>query len=259
MTADIRYVARTGKYAQDVSPWMHSRRRRLFDACFAAGAVLLLLPVLIAIATLVKLTSRGPVIFRQERVGRNGSTFTMLKFRSMHVDAGGDGPLVTQASDRRITRVGAFIRRYKLDELPQFFNVVRGDMSVVGPRPFVPTQQPPNTRVRPGITGAGSLAFRNQEQLLCLVYRDNIEDVHNQLLLPARCEVDSAYLRAATFRSDLRVILETICCVAHSRRKGPFDADLKSLLRQRLSVSPPYELAPRSTRRTSNMRGAAVI
>ena len=133
--------------------------KRLFDIVFAALALLLLCPLLLAVALWVRLDSPGPALFRQQRVGRGGRPFHIYKFRTMRLDAEAAGPQITVGADARITRAGAWLRRAKVDELPQLLNVLRGDMSVVGPRPEVPRYvalYPPDVRetvlgVRPGI------------------------------------------------------------------------------------------------------------
>jgi exopolysaccharide biosynthesis polyprenyl glycosylphosphotransferase len=150
------------------------------DRASAALGILAILPLLVAIALAVRLDSRGPVIFRQKRVGLNGEEFTMLKFRSMsadaesrlaeiaHLDEHGTGQLFKVKNDPRITRVGAFIRRYSLDELPQLFNVLRGEMSLVGPRPPLPREVEayspvamPRLKVKPGLTGLWQVSGRS--------------------------------------------------------------------------------------------------
>ncbi len=153
--------------------------KRLIDVLVSLILVLLLWPLLLAIALLVRATSPGPALFRQERVGRGGRPFTIFKFRSMRVDAPAVGPHFTAAGDPRITPIGRFLRRTSLDELPQVLNVLRGDMSLVGPRPNVPRQRDEYTQaewdarnaVRPGITGLAQATLRSaatQEQRTAL-------------------------------------------------------------------------------------------
>jgi lipopolysaccharide/colanic/teichoic acid biosynthesis glycosyltransferase len=148
--------------------------KRLFDIALAALLFALLLPLFAAISLWIALDSRGGVFFRQHRVGRNGALFRIHKFRTMVVDAPARGPAVTAGNDRRITRAGQFLRRYKLDELPQLIDVLAGHMSLVGPRPEVPQYvalYPPATRelilsIRPGITDEASILFRDESELL---------------------------------------------------------------------------------------------
>src|SRR6266849_6998738 len=123
-----------------VSPWCHSGLKRVFDIFGAILLLVLLSPVMIAVAVLVKLTSRGVVLFRQQRPGKNGREFTILQFRTMIDGRRHEGPAVTRPSDPRVTSFGQFMRRWKLDEFPQLFNVIRGDMSLVGPRPLTYTR-----------------------------------------------------------------------------------------------------------------------
>ena len=174
--------------------------KRLFDIAGAAFALLLLSPLLLGAALAVALDSGWPVLFRQTRVGRHGQTFDMLKFRSMVKNAAAIGPYFTSAADPRITRVGRFIRRTSLDELPQLINVLRGDMSLVGPRPDVPAQQTLYTpadwaercSVRPGITGLAQALYRS----------DSTE--------AQRLEADLRYAREATLWLDLKICWWTL-------------------------------------------------
>src|ERR1700737_1850013 len=147
--------------------------KRLLDLSCAAAGLILLAPLLVGIALAVKCSSRGPVLFRQERVGRGGETFKIWKFRSMVAGADTMGPLITAAGDSRVNGIGGFLRRWKLDELPQLWNVLWGDMSLVGPRPELPwyvRDYTPAQRqvfmVRPGITDPASLQYRNEEDIL---------------------------------------------------------------------------------------------
>ena len=143
--------------------------KRLFDILVAAGTLSVLLPLLLAGARWIRLDSPGPIFFRQVRIGRGGKPFKIFKFRSMHADAQTRGPQITVGDDARVTRAGGVIRKYKIDEFPQFFNVLIGDMSLVGPRPEVPRYvalYPPHVRdlvlsVRPGITDLASIAYRD--------------------------------------------------------------------------------------------------
>ncbi|MGL6111978.1 MAG: sugar transferase, partial [Rubrivivax sp.] len=148
--------------------------KRLFDFCGAALALLLMSPLMLAIAAAIQLDSRGPVFFRQQRVGRHGVPFCIHKFRTMVADAAQRGPALTVGADARITRAGRWLRRTRLDELPQLFDVLAGHMSLVGPRPEVPeyvAHYPAALReralsVRPGITSPASLLYLNEAELL---------------------------------------------------------------------------------------------
>ena len=180
----------------------------MFDCAVAALALVILSPLMLAVAIAVRLSSPGPILFRQTRMGRGGEAFQILKFRSMH--ATGTGPAVTRAGDARLTPIGGFLRRAKLDELPQLVNVVRGDMSLVGPRPKLPHHQTYTLRVRPGVTGAASLAFRDEERFLHQVPEHALDHCQINLLMPLKRELDDEYLANATFFSDLGMLWKTV-------------------------------------------------
>ena len=191
----------------------------------AAGAGLLLLsPVFAVIAVLIRLSSPGPVFFRGERIGRHGRPFRIVKFRTMREDAAAVGAGITAANDPRVTRVGRLLRHTKLDELPQLLNVLRGEMSLVGPRPEDPRyvalyseEQRRVLRVRPGITSPASFQFRNEEALLSGAdwerkYRDEI--------MPQKLRIDLAYVEAAGFWTDLALIWRTVATVVMPHRSA---------------------------------------
>ena len=188
--------------------------KRVLDLLIAGTAVLVLWPVLLIIGALVKLDSRGPVLFRQERVGRAGRRFRIHKFRTMRV--ANDGALITASGDSRITRVGALLRRTKLDELPQLIDVIVGDMSLVGPRPEVPhyvEMWPPADRevilsVRPGITDPASIKLRNESDELAAAA--DPEAFYVQVLLPRKTTLYVEYVRTQSLRGDLRFIRQTL-------------------------------------------------
>jgi len=201
-----------------VSPWCNSTWKRV---CDILGSVLLLisfLPVMIFIALAVKLSSQGPILYRQRRPGVNGREFSILKFRTMKDGRRHAGPVLTQAEDPRVTWFGRHIRKWKLDELPQLFNVLRGDMSFVGPRPQ-PTRlwKEPSIQdqavivlsVRPGITSQATLNFRNEEELLAPLSSEELEEVYIRSIMPVKLRIDLEYLRNANFGSDLSLILRT--------------------------------------------------
>lgn len=192
----------------EASPWVLSRTRRLVDCVVAALALLGFLPVMVLAALLVRLGSPGPIFFRQRRMGRNGREFTLFKFRSMD-SRGGKNSCITVSGDSRITPVGAWLRRYKLDELPQFLNVLRGDMGLVGPRPKLPHHEALHMACRPGITGAATLAFRNEEDLLADIPADQLEAFYEIFVKPAKAQLDMQYMRTATLASDLKIIWHT--------------------------------------------------
>jgi len=188
--------------------------KRSFDIAVAVMGMLPLLPVMVAIATAVRLTSPGPVLYRQVRVGRHGRLFRICKFRSMVSGADRSGGPLTIGGDARITPVGRFLRRHKLDELPQLFNVLRGEMSLVGPRPEVPEfiRMYPESyerilQVRPGMTSRTTLAFRNEERLLAAV--TNPRRWYCEKVLPCKIVHTSKHLQQHLVE-DVRTIVATI-------------------------------------------------
>ena len=193
--------------------------KRLFDIAFALLALLLLGPLLLAVALWVRLDSPGPVFFRQQRVGRSGQLFDIYKFRTMQTGAEAMGPQITVGEDARITRAGAWLRRSKVDELPQFINVLRCDMSVVGPRPEVPryvAQYPADVRevvlsVRPGITDLASIEFRDESALLAR--SSDPERTYVEQILPAKLRHAQEYVRTRSLWLDLRIIARTVLAV----------------------------------------------
>jgi lipopolysaccharide/colanic/teichoic acid biosynthesis glycosyltransferase len=190
--------------------------KRAFDIVFSAAALLLLAPLLLAVALWVKMDSSGPVFFRQLRVGRGGREFSIYKFRSMVTDGDMRGSQITVGADARITRSGAFLRKYKIDEFPQFFNVLLGDMSVVGPRPEVPRYvalYPERLRavvlsVRPGITDLASIEYRNESELLGR--SANPELTYIDEVMPAKLAYCERYVRERSFAGDLVIIRRSI-------------------------------------------------
>jgi lipopolysaccharide/colanic/teichoic acid biosynthesis glycosyltransferase len=197
--------------------------KRAFDVLVAGIGLVVLAPLLAMVAALVALTSRGPVLFRQQRVGRHGKPFEMLKFRSMVVAPAGSGPLVTIAGDRRITPVGRLLRATKLDELPQLWNVVRGDMSLVGPRPEVSKYvalYPPDVAikvlsVRPGITDEASIVFRNESEILGRAA--DPERAYVEEILPRKLALYERYAERHSVRGDLGIIARTLWCIVAGR------------------------------------------
>lgn len=189
--------------------------KRLFDLVASGVGLLVLAPVMLALALAVRFGSPGPVLYRGVRVGKNGAPFHMLKFRTMVVDAEKQGGSSTAEDDPRVTRVGAFLRRYKLDELPQLINVFRGDMSLVGPRPQVHWAvelYSPEERillsVRPGITDYASLRFSNEAEIL--KGAANPDQAYLELIAPEKIRLGLEYVRTRTFLLDLKLILLTL-------------------------------------------------
>lgn len=189
--------------------------KRIFDLLGAAAALLLLSPLLLLTAVLVKLDSPGPVFFRQERVGRGGVPFRIHKFRTMRADAPARGLPLTVGDDPRITRVGAFLRRTRIDELPQLIDVLQGTMSLVGPRPEVPryvAHYPSALRervlaVRPGLTDPASLAYIDEGALLAQAADPEREYVER--ILPLKLQSAADYAASASLRTDLGVLWRT--------------------------------------------------
>lgn len=200
--------------------------KRIFDLVLATTGLIALAPFLVAIAAWVRLDLSGPALFRQERVGRHGVPFMMLKFRTMRAGPRPAGPLLTVANDARITRAGRLLRRTKLDELPQLINVVRGEMSLVGPRPEVARYvalYPAETRtailsVRPGITDEAAIVFRDEAALLG---SDDAEEIYVSTILPRKLELYERYVAQQSIRTDLALILRTVgALVRRERRSG---------------------------------------
>ncbi len=197
------------------------RGKRALDLVVAGAGLVVMLPLLGAIALVVRLSSPGGAIHRAERVGRQGRTFTLYKFRSMRVGSG-TGPAVTPRGDARITRVGAVLRRTKLDELPQLFNVLRGDMSIVGPRPEDPRyvdrytcRQRQILQWRPGITSPASVAYRNEETILAAA--EDLDAAYGDVMA-AKIEIDAEYLQRASVLGDLHCIARTLTSVLQRER-----------------------------------------
>jgi lipopolysaccharide/colanic/teichoic acid biosynthesis glycosyltransferase len=200
----------------------HRVPKRLFDILVSLLALTLLTPLLLAVALWIRLDSPGPVFFRQQRVGRHGVPFAIHKFRTMVADAPALGPPLTVGADVRITRAGAWLRRTRIDELPQFIDVLQGTMSLVGPRPEVPRYvalYPPALRdralaVRPGITDPSSLDFIDEATLLALAADPEREYV--EVILPAKLKRAAEYAEQATLWSDLKVMWRTLKVLARA-------------------------------------------
>lgn len=187
--------------------------KRLFDIMFSLGILILSLPFLLGAALAVRISSPGPIMYRAVRVGLNGQHFEMLKFRTMHVATGGS--VITSKGDARIFTVGSILRKLKIDELPQFLNVLTGEMSVVGPRPEDPKMVDEHysdwmletLNVRPGITSPGAVFYYTQGE--GLVDDDEPEMSYVQKLLPPKLAIERAYLERANLLADVRYIILT--------------------------------------------------
>lgn len=193
-----------------LSPWSRSKAKRIFDCACVLLVLPLLLPFMLVISLAVRMTSDGPALFRQKRVGLHGHAFTILKFRTMQLATTEAHHAITTAGNQRFTPVGPFLRRWKLDELPQLLNVLWGDMSLVGPRPKMPEHVISELSCRPGITGAATIAFAREEAVLDRVPRHHLDAYYHAVVLPAKRRLDAEYMASATFFSDLRVIVNSV-------------------------------------------------
>jgi len=189
--------------------------KRALDLAVSVPALIALSPALLVIAALVKAGGPGPIFYAQERVGRRGRPFRLYKFRTMVTDADKSGPAITSSGDARITPLGRTLRKWKLDELPQLWNVVRGDMSLVGPRPEVRKytdifrdDYSEILEISPGITDYAALEYRDEEEVLAR-YPD-AEEAYTSVVLPEKIALYRQYLRDMGFRSDLKIIFRTI-------------------------------------------------
>lgn len=199
--------------------------RRLLDVCGAAAGLLCLLPLFLLISIWIKIDSKGPVFYRAIRLGRYGKPFQMFKFRSMRPDADKVGALITPDGDPRVTRVGGFLRKFKLDELPQLINVLKGEMSLVGPRPeaalyfdyYSPDEKRAVLSVRPGMTDYGSLRFHDEGRLLA-GSADPIQ-TYLDLIREPKVRAQLEYIRDQSLLLDIKIIFRTIGVVATTRMK----------------------------------------
>jgi lipopolysaccharide/colanic/teichoic acid biosynthesis glycosyltransferase len=189
--------------------------KRLFDILLSLPALLILLPFMLIISIWIIVDSRGGAFYRQQRVGRHNRNFSMLKFRSMHPGADRKGLLTVGGRDPRITRAGYFLRKAKLDELPQLFNILAGQMSIVGPRPEVRKyvdlyneDQMKVLDVRPGLTDYASLEYINESEILS--QHDDPEKAYIEVIMPAKLELNLKYIRERTMGKDVRIILQTL-------------------------------------------------
>lgn len=214
--------------------------KRVTDVVLSGGALLALAPVFAFIAAAIKISGPGPVFFRQERAGRGGRPFFIWKFRTMVKDAANMGPAITGAGDPRITRVGRILRLTKLDELPNLINVLRGEMSIVGPRPdlprFMTTLAPQQRRIfdfRPGITGPTQIRYIAEEELLSPI---NIDEDYVDNVLQDKLESDLAYIESWTWWRDIVLILYTVVALLfkvlgrvtrtfHPRKHSPYKSE----------------------------------
>lgn len=186
----------------------------LFDRFVSLFGLVVLSPLLLALAVLIRIKMPdGPVLFRQKRVGQHGKLFTLVKFRTMYTGHGGSTTSV--AGEERITPLGAFLRKHKLDELPELWNVLVGDMSLVGPRPDVPGyadrlrgSDREILKLKPGITGAATLKYRNEEELLAA--QPDPQRYNDEVIYPDKVRINLEYLKSHSFMGDIRIIIKTL-------------------------------------------------
>lgn len=188
--------------------------KRGFDIFFSFVGILFLLPIYILIAILIKIDSKGSIVYKQERIGEKGIPFKVFKFRTMKPNSFAKGTLTIGSRDARVTRVGYYLRKYKLDELPQLFNVLMGDMSFVGPRPEIrkytdlyTEEQRKILNVKPGITDYASIKFRNENDILAV--SDDPEKLYIEKIMPQKIELNMMYINDYNILKDIRIILET--------------------------------------------------
>lgn len=194
--------------------------KRIFDILVSAFGIVLCTPIWLIVPIAIKLDSKGPVFYRQIRVGRHNKDFAIFKFRSMFVDSDKGSLITIGGRDNRITRVGYYLRQCKIDELPQLFNVFLGEMSFVGPRPevrrYVDLYTPEQLQVlelRPGITDAASIKYRNENELLAA--QTDPEKYYIEVVMPDKLSINLAYLQHHNLWIDLRLICQTILTILH--------------------------------------------
>ena len=189
--------------------------KRVFDFTAATVGFAIISPFLVLVAILIKLDSKGPLFFFQQRMGKDGKIFRLIKFRSMYVDPKKEKQGFTPGDSSRITRIGRIIRKTKIDELPELINVIKGDMSLVGPRPEVPRYRRfykgkyrEVLKLRPGITDLASVKYRNEEEIL--EKSDDPEKTYTEVILPDKLELALEYKKKISFSTDLKIIFSTI-------------------------------------------------
>lgn len=192
--------------------------KRLFDVVVASVGLMLLSPLMMLVAALIKIDTPGTIFYRGLRVGRGGLPFRILKFRTMAENAAAGGPGITVAGDPRITRIGKILRRTKMDELPQLWNVIRGEMSLVGPRPEDPRyvalyndQQRQILCLRPGITSPASIQYRHEEALL----GEKGLDAYETMIMPKKIAADLDYFKKSSFWGDIKILIYTFAALFH--------------------------------------------
>lgn len=196
--------------------------KRLFDIASSFLGLLILSPLFIIIAVVIKLDSKGGIIYKQQRVGKNGKDFYLMKFRTMYMESDKKGLLTVGGKDPRVTKAGYYLRKYKFDELPQLLNVLMGDMSIVGPRPEVRKyvnmytgEQMKVLSVKPGITDYASLAYRNENEIL--EKSSDPEHLYITEVMPDKLRLNLNYLKDRSLLVDLKIVLKTLLAIFSSK------------------------------------------
>jgi lipopolysaccharide/colanic/teichoic acid biosynthesis glycosyltransferase len=231
------------------SDWSRSRTKRCFDVLAVLLSLPLALPILGVIGICVYLGSRGSTLFVQVRIGKGGQSFKIYKFRTMLNNSGSPRPSVTTLLNQEFTSIGPFLRKWKLDELPQLLNVLRGDMSLVGPRPKMPEHQSGPLFCRPGVTGAATLAFGREELLLAGIPKNELDDFVRNVLTPLKSRMDGEYMASASFLSDLKLIIRSVF------RKWPDKCLELGAMGSKLGPAPYVITAGRAARSNSPHQG----
>ena len=197
--------------------------KRIFDLVVSLVGLIILWPVFLLSAVLIKIFDKGPIFYKQDRVGQNFKHFKLIKFRTMKADCSNSGPLITKSNDQRITRVGKFLRKFKLDEMPQIFNVLKGEMSVVGPRPEVEKfvnlfkdDYEEILKVKPGMASETIIFFRDEEETLSQF--ENVEEGYIKEVLPRKISIDKDYIRNINFLRDCKIFIFTFLRVIYFRK-----------------------------------------
>ena len=206
----------SAKNSKDRTETFYTRTgKRIFDLVLSIPSLIILSPVYLLSAILIKLDTPGPILFSQERIGQNGKPFRLYKFRTMVKDAAKIGPPVTTAHDPRITRTGRLLRKFKVDEMLQVMNIVKGDMSVIGPRPEVKKyidifaeEYKDILKIKPGMTDYALIAFRNEEDILSRF--ENVEEGYIKEVMPEKIKLYRQYLSEMSLRTDIRIFFQTI-------------------------------------------------
>jgi lipopolysaccharide/colanic/teichoic acid biosynthesis glycosyltransferase len=202
-----------------IGPYILGMTKRIFDFFCSLSGLIILTPVFLIIAVLVAMDSKGSIFFLQERIGKDQLKFKIFKFRTMYIDSDKKGLLTIGMADSRVTRTGLYLRKFKLDELPQLINVLLGEMSLVGPRPEVSKYVSQYTaleqtifNIKPGITDYASLEFLNENEILGNV--NNPEEVYVKEIMPAKLALNLKYMNEQSFSTDLKIIVKTILRIA---------------------------------------------